>query len=272
MFTVRKSTSTFLSTCNCALLFLFLPVTFPPLPFVLFSIVAHPNQGVKKSSTVMLVSKMRGHAAEAVKKFREFNEDFGCRGAERGGLGIVSSEGKLPPATVTSLQHSFPQSWNNRDPHHSPHLCLLFTLSHTFLPHSSFTLTHIYQESLIRQSASCSILPVEEGSRPHKVWLWNLTTIFLLISGPDIAQTHSGGERQTQQSSFFIVLSDITHCCPPFPLLINQYLLLHNALIHGTVMLLPLCSRSQQSDGVHHIVSDAGEAQMEAWTLIASQG
>lgn len=57
-----------------------------------------------------------------------------------------------------------------------------------------------------------------EGSRPHKVWLWNLTTIFLLISGPDIAQTHSGGERQTQQSSFFIVLSDITHCCPPpFP-------------------------------------------------------
>lgn len=168
----------------------------------------------------MLVSKMRGHAAEAVKKFREFNEDFGCRGAERGGLEIVSSEGKLPPATVTSLQHSFPQSWNNRDPHHSPHLCLPFALSHTFLASLFF---HADPHRSGKFDSTVRLLPpsslVEEGSRPHKVWLWNLTTIFLLISGPDIAQTHSGGERQTQQSSFFIALSDITHCCapPPFP-------------------------------------------------------
>lgn len=81
--------------------------------------------------SVMLVSELKGHAAEAVRRFRGFNEDFGWE-AERGAVGIVSSVGMLPPAIVTSLQHSFPQNWNNRDPHHSPHLPL--TLLHTFLP------------------------------------------------------------------------------------------------------------------------------------------
>lgn len=206
-----------MSTCNChcfSCFFLLLSLHFPSFSFPLLPCSPKPRSKKKKrkSSTVMLVSKMRGHAAE--------DEDFGCRGAERGGLEIVSSEGKLPPATVTSLQHSFPQSWNNRDPHHSPHLCLPFALSHTFLASLFF---HADPHRSGKFDSTVRLLPpsslVEEGSRPHKVWLWNLTTIFLLISGPDIAQTHSGGELQTQQSSFFIALSDITHCCapPPFP-------------------------------------------------------
>lgn len=109
---------------------------------------------------------MKGHAADVVKRFRGFNEDFGYWEAERGAAGIVSSVGMLPPATVTSLQHSFPQSWNNRDPHHTPHL--LFTLSHTFLPQSSVGLTHIDQESFMQHLDSCSILLFDslEGARP----------------------------------------------------------------------------------------------------------
>lgn len=152
---------------------------------------------------------MKGHAADVVKRFRGFNEDFGYWEAEPGAVGIVSSVGMLPPATVTSLQHSFPQSWNNRDPHHTPHL--LFTLSHTFLPQSSVGLTHIDQESFMQHLDSCSILLFDslEGARPLKNLLWK-STIFLLISRPDIALTHSGGEQQTQQNSFFfIALSDI---------------------------------------------------------------
>lgn len=95
---------------------------------------------------------------KATRRFRGSNEDLGCWKAERGGLGIVSSVGMLPPAAVTSLQHSFPQSWNNRDPHHSPHRHLLLTLSaHSSLSLSSSRLTHINQESFIQRSVSCSI-------------------------------------------------------------------------------------------------------------------
>lgn len=128
---------------------------------------------------------------EAAKGFRGFNEDFGCflgwvgglgiGGAERGGLGILSSVGMLPPAAVTSLQHSFPQSWNNRDPHHSPHLRLLLTLSLSHTPASlSF---HVDREggggcSALSFSLTSSSLTPGKGSRPHKVWLQRLTTIF----------------------------------------------------------------------------------------------
>lgn len=156
-------------------------------------------------------------------------------------MGIVSSVGMLPPATVTSLQHSFPQSWNNRDPHHTPHL--LFTLAHTFLPQSSVELTHIDQESFMQHWDFCFIFLAlsKEGAG-----LWKAMT-FLLISRPDIALTHSGGEQQTQHNSFFfffntVALSDIITgpLCP-------QYTnVLHNALIHCTVMLLLLCGCFQQ--------------------------
>lgn len=69
----------------------------------------------------MFMSELKSHSVEPVKRFSGFNEDCGCLGRS----GIVSSVGMLPPAIVTSLQHSFPQSWNNRDPHHSPHLLLV---------------------------------------------------------------------------------------------------------------------------------------------------
>lgn len=121
---------------------------------------------------------------EAVKRFRGFNGDLDCWG-ERGeheGLGIVSLVGMLPPAAVTSLQHSFPQNWNNRDPHHSPHL--LLTLSHTFPP-------------------DFSSWP-DSRNKPQ----------YLLISKRDIPYTLCRGEQQTQQSSFFIALTDFTHCSP----------------------------------------------------------
>lgn len=90
--------------------------------------------------TVIILVKCIVHASQAVKRFKEFDEDFACWGAERGAVGIVSSVGMLPPASVTSLQHSFPRSWNNRDPYHTPHL--LFPLSHTFLPYFLYRLTH----------------------------------------------------------------------------------------------------------------------------------
>lgn len=101
---------------------------------------------------------------------------------------------------LTSLQHSFPQSWNNRDPHHTPHL--LFTLAHTFLPQSSVELTHIDQESFMQHWDSCFIflLGSKEGAG-----LWKAMT-FLLISRPDIALTHSGGEQQRQHNSFFLII------------------------------------------------------------------
>ncbi len=54
---------------------------------------------------------------------------------------------------------------------------------------------------------------------------------------------------------------------PPPPLLIHQYLLLHNALIHCTVMLLLVFytkTPSRDFDELHRISLDVGEAKMEA--------
>lgn len=131
MFTVRKYGRQ-LHCFSHVLCFLFAS---PPFFYFLHFWPAHPNRALlRKSDPVMLLCRLRGQAEKAMKRFRGFNEDLGWWEVEPGAVGIVSSAGMLPPATVTSPQHSFPQSWNNRDPHHSPHL--LFPLSHTFLPRS----------------------------------------------------------------------------------------------------------------------------------------